>query len=259
MGRTGGLRGSKGQTWEGGIRMPGLARWPGRVAAGVTTDALVSSLDVLPTLLALAGVPLRTDRLYDGADMTSVLLAADPAAAPSAHEFMFHYCGKNVTAVRHVVRSQAALGDGRETRTLKLHFATQIWTTDAHPSPLCVECCPATHPVANGTLGSMCECEANALAYHDPPLVFDMEEDRWESQPLTRGDFPGGPAAFDAEVTAVRAALAAHYDSVAPARDQMIARPINRLQPCCTGAGGWDPNNKTSCICDTYAPGRAYP
>ena len=81
VGRVGGLAGSKGQTWEGGIRMPGLARWPGRIAAGAVTDALVGTLDVFPTLLALAGGAPRADRVYDGADMAGVLFAPDPAAA----------------------------------------------------------------------------------------------------------------------------------------------------------------------------------
>ena len=256
VGRVGGLAGSKGQTWEGGIRMPGLARWPGRIAAGAVTDALVGTLDVFPTLLALAGGAPRADRVYDGADMAGVLFAPDPAAAPSAHDFMWHYCGNNVTAARHVVKTTATAADGTttvSTRTLKLHFATQVWKSDKNPSPLCVQCCP--NNTLHSKVGSMCECDVAALTLHVPPLIFDMDLDRNESSPLRPELFPGGRDAFHAEVELVRRALADHYATITPAPDQMRMLPNNSLQPCCTG-GPWDAN---ACLCDTYAPGQAYP
>jgi arylsulfatase A-like enzyme len=55
-GRTGGLKGSKGQNFEGGVRMPGLARWPGKFPAGTVSDELISTLDIFPTVLAAAGI-----------------------------------------------------------------------------------------------------------------------------------------------------------------------------------------------------------
>ena len=64
-----------------------------------------------------------------------------------------------------------------------------------------------------------------------------------------------GAAAFDAEVAAVRAALAAHYATVAPSPDQMISLPDKKLQPCCTGGT----YKKGHCNCDLYVPGREYP
>jgi arylsulfatase A-like enzyme len=54
-GSAGPLRGAKGSTWEGGVRVPAIVRWPGKVAAGKTSDAIFSTLDVLPTFAALAG------------------------------------------------------------------------------------------------------------------------------------------------------------------------------------------------------------
>jgi hypothetical protein len=54
-GRTGGLKGGKGQTWEGGIRVPAIVRWPGFVPAAAVSDAPVRALDWLPTLLAISG------------------------------------------------------------------------------------------------------------------------------------------------------------------------------------------------------------
>lgn len=72
-GSTGGLRGMKGQTWEGGLRVPGIIRWPGHVPAGQVIDEPCGTIDVLPTLLKLAGVPLPEDRVIDGYDLLPVL------------------------------------------------------------------------------------------------------------------------------------------------------------------------------------------
>ena len=50
-GSNGPLRGLKATDWEGGHRVPSIAVWPGRIAAGTETDQLASTLDVMPTLL----------------------------------------------------------------------------------------------------------------------------------------------------------------------------------------------------------------
>jgi len=75
-GSSGPLRGAKGSNWEGGVRVPAMVRWPDRVPAGRTSDAIVSTLDVLPTFAALAEASHRvpTDRLIDGVDQTELLL-----------------------------------------------------------------------------------------------------------------------------------------------------------------------------------------
>ena len=73
-GRSGSLRGAKGSTWEGGIRVPGIIRWPGKVPAARTSGAIVSTLDVLPTFAALAGAEkaVPTDRIIDGVDQSEL-------------------------------------------------------------------------------------------------------------------------------------------------------------------------------------------
>ena len=75
-GSSGPLRGAKGTTWEGGVRVPGIVRWPGHVPTGRTNDAIVSTLDVLPTFAALAGAgdKVPTDRTMDGFDQTELFL-----------------------------------------------------------------------------------------------------------------------------------------------------------------------------------------
>lgn len=98
-GTAGPLRGAKGSTWEGGVRVPGIVRWPGQVPAGKTSDAIVSTLDVLPTFAALAGVgeKVPTDRTIDGVDQSALLLGKDEAGARKG----FHYWdGNELQAVR---------------------------------------------------------------------------------------------------------------------------------------------------------------
>jgi arylsulfatase A-like enzyme len=63
------LRGGKGQVYEGGVRVPFLVSWPGKLPAGKTFDAPVISLDVLATSLAVAGAPMPADRKYDGVNL----------------------------------------------------------------------------------------------------------------------------------------------------------------------------------------------
>ncbi|MCX6606098.1 MAG: sulfatase-like hydrolase/transferase, partial [Acidobacteria bacterium] len=60
------LRGSKGTSYEGGPRVPGIIRWPGTVRPGQVSQDLASTLDLLPTLLDAAQIPLPKDRVYDG-------------------------------------------------------------------------------------------------------------------------------------------------------------------------------------------------
>jgi arylsulfatase A-like enzyme len=72
-GSTGGLRGRKADLYEGGIRVPAIVRWPGRVPAGRVSDAPVSGTDLLPTLAAIVGFAVPADRPIDGEDVSSLL------------------------------------------------------------------------------------------------------------------------------------------------------------------------------------------
>ncbi|MCH2112686.1 MAG: sulfatase [Planctomycetes bacterium] len=72
-GSSGPLLDGKGSTWEGGIRVPGIAWWPQTIEAGQTCRALASTLDFLPTFTALAGRPPIEDRPLDGRDLQPLL------------------------------------------------------------------------------------------------------------------------------------------------------------------------------------------
>jgi uncharacterized sulfatase len=84
-GDTGGLRGMKANTWEGGIRVPFIARWPGRIPQALVNPALASSMDLFPTFLELAGLDEPGDRPIDGRSLWLLLTVPE---APSQHEFL---------------------------------------------------------------------------------------------------------------------------------------------------------------------------
>jgi arylsulfatase A-like enzyme len=91
------LRGSKGQTFEGGIRVCTIAWRPGTIPAGTATDAITTTMDLLPTLAAQAGAKLPVGRKLDGVDVTPVLVG-DPASPPRT-EFLY-FRGFQLQAVR---------------------------------------------------------------------------------------------------------------------------------------------------------------
>lgn len=68
-GSTGGLRGRKRDDYEGGIRVPGMVRWPGNIEAGKVSDVPVVGTDIFATVCELVGVSLPKDRVIDGASM----------------------------------------------------------------------------------------------------------------------------------------------------------------------------------------------
>lgn len=92
------LRGGKGQTLEGGIRVCTIAWWPGHIPAGTSTGAITSMMDILPTFAKLAGASVPTDRKLDGVDVSPVLLGTAGAKAP--REEFFYFSGFNLQAVR---------------------------------------------------------------------------------------------------------------------------------------------------------------
>ena len=97
-GSTGGLRGMKGRTWEGGIRVPFIARWPGRIPAGVVSREPAATIDVFPTFAKLAGAPIPADRTMDGRDIFPLMESPD---ARSPHEAILAMSGPRL----HIVRS----------------------------------------------------------------------------------------------------------------------------------------------------------
>ena len=97
-GSTGGLRGMKGRTWDGGLRVPMIARWPGEIAGGQVCNRLAASADLFPTLCHLAGAALPEDREIDGENIFPLMQNADSAAPDRP---VFGMRGRRITTVRH--------------------------------------------------------------------------------------------------------------------------------------------------------------
>lgn len=230
------LKGAKGQTWECGIRVPFLARWPGRVAAGAVVHNVASLLDLYPTVAEVLGVRdalvpaaenvvraveageagtrpvmqgvdgvsllrlLPDARHSEAADLAAVDPRALPATAPdAARPFLFHYCGCTVTAVRH----------GR----LKAHYFTPNWDAG-------LSACPSL---------TICPCKGTQ---HDPPLLYDLDVDPAEQQPLD----VTLPEHLQV-VAAMQAAVAAQAAGVQRVPNQLENLPRPWLMPCCNPGG----------------------
>lgn len=119
-GSAGLLREGKGSTWDGGVREPTVFWWPGKLKKGVVSG-MGSTLDLLPTMVSLAGGKVPTDRKIDGYDLSGVLLKGEK----SPRNEMFFYRGVELFAVRHGV--------------FKAHFKTRSGykrNLEAHDPPL---------------------------------------------------------------------------------------------------------------------------
>ncbi len=91
-GSPGVFRGRKGQSFEGGYRVPLIARWSGTIPQAQVCEALSMNVDLFPTILALAGVNLPKDRIIDGRSLTNLLLRPNALADP--RELYFYHQGE---------------------------------------------------------------------------------------------------------------------------------------------------------------------
>lgn len=96
-GSAGPLRGGKGSTWEGGVRVPTLVWYPRKIASGSVCDVIAGTIDLLPTFVALAGGTLPAQPVIDGRDISGLLFAKSTQSPREAH---FYFSGYNLQAVR---------------------------------------------------------------------------------------------------------------------------------------------------------------
>lgn len=110
-GTAGLLREGKGSTWEGGMRVPGIAWWPGKIKAGSVNRDIACTMDLFVTSLKLAGAEAPKDRDMDGLDLSETLLSGKP----SPRKTMMYYRGQQLFAIRKGpwkmhLQTQAAYG-----------------------------------------------------------------------------------------------------------------------------------------------------
>jgi len=137
-GSAGLLRDGKGSTWEGGMREPTIAWWPGTIKSGRLITGIASTLDIFPTCAELAGAKMPTDRKYDGYSMLNML----KGPGKRKRDEMFYYRGQQLQAVRK--------------GPWKIHFYTKT------------------------------EYVGMKVQKHDPPLLFNVEEDPSEKNEVGR-------------------------------------------------------------------------
>ncbi len=102
------LKGGKGTYWEGGFRVPGIVRWPGKIPANTRNSQLISALDIFPTLARLAGIPVSDLPIMDGMDMTDFLTGQTKI---SPREVFYYYWRDELAAIRY--KNWKMLFDGR--------------------------------------------------------------------------------------------------------------------------------------------------
>lgn len=96
-GTAGPLRGGKMTTYEGGVREPTIAWWPGKIQPGSVCDAVAANFDFLPTFVKLAGGAVPSDNKIDGEDISPLLFRQ---SKESPHKAFFYFNGNRLQAVR---------------------------------------------------------------------------------------------------------------------------------------------------------------
>lgn len=92
------LRGFKFQTYEGGMRVPCIMHWKGKVPAGSSCDEIAATIDLLPTIAGLSEAVLPNDRTIDGKDIWPLIAGKKGAQTP--HEIYFFYKGNKLESAR---------------------------------------------------------------------------------------------------------------------------------------------------------------
>jgi arylsulfatase A len=120
------FRGYKGENLEGGHRVPCIVRWPGRVAAGSTNHTMVTIMDILPTLVALAGGNVPSEPKIDGKNITPILLGRTNGSPHRA----YYYWKTKMYRSQVIGERLAAVRVGN----FKLNLATgQLYNIVANP------------------------------------------------------------------------------------------------------------------------------
>uniref|UniRef100_A0A8C5M4Y0 Steroid sulfatase n=1 Tax=Leptobrachium leishanense TaxID=445787 RepID=A0A8C5M4Y0_9ANUR len=200
-------KGGKATSWEGGIRVPGLLRWPDVIKTGMVFDETTSQMDIFPTLVTLSGATLPQDRIIDGYDLTPLMQGE---SVKSEHEFLFHYCNAYLNAVRWNQRNSKSIW--------KAFFFTPNFQPEGSNG------CFDTH---------VCFCYGSFVTHHDPPLLFDLSKDPEEKNPLT----PQTEIHYYTVVKTIQQAAKNHTESLQVVANQLSWSNIlwkPWLQACCS-------------------------
>ncbi len=207
-GSAGPLRDGKTTTWEGGVRVPGIVRWKGRVAnPGRVERGIVATYDIYATALSLAGVDagaVNGDRIVDGVDLSPLLFGGGGGGkGGDLHACIFHYKGTPGTACPADRPDCPGLWAVR-CGAYKMHYVTTNWTNES------------------------------VQTFHDPPLMFHVDHDPGESFPLD----PAG-LVYKRARARIEAEVADHKRGIRAVPNQMGLGKDPKFAICCGGRGGW--------------------
>ena len=130
------LKGWKMSTWDGGSRVPFIARWPGKVEANRVSDELLTTMDLMPTLAKIAGAEMPKDVTIDGLEAVSFLLGNEDK---SPRDDYFYYSGCLLTGVRvdqwklELPRLGNPLGTGWWGRLIEKVDTIELYDLDEDP------------------------------------------------------------------------------------------------------------------------------
>ena len=125
------LRGMKNSTWEGGMKLPCIIRWPNQITENSESASVTTSLDFLPTIAAITGCELPLDRIIDGRNIESILFE-DIDESP--RDTFFYYLRSTLCAVRsgkwklHVIRVEQ-----QGNTTIKNHNVLELYDLNNDP------------------------------------------------------------------------------------------------------------------------------
>jgi uncharacterized sulfatase len=168
-GSTGGLRGMKGKTWEGGTRVPFIARWPGMIGSGVVNNSIAGTIDVFPTIAKAADVRLSVGRVYDGKDILPLLQSAD---AKSPHKALFGMMRGKLMTIRSGKWKLHVQSPGR------LRTLSDDWVDPRGPDGVTI-LAPYEQPGSNAYPGLIGGDKPKAM------MLFDMEADPYEQNDVS--------------------------------------------------------------------------
>ncbi|XP_039250986.2 arylsulfatase-like [Styela clava] len=209
-GATGFYRGGKATTWDGGIRVPAAAWWPGTIKPNQVSDTTLSMMDLFPTILKFSGLSNHTilDKVtIDGKEINEILLEGDKE---SPHEALFYYYGEALNAVRY--------------ERYKIHYYTMSFVKDAMNS-LGDQRCDYTNffSIEQIVFGFK-----SRSTKHDPPLIFDIVADPEEIVPLDQSD-----PKYKNILKKVDDIVQDHKKSIVPVESEVDKPRILDLIPCC--------------------------